>query len=156
MAATVPAEVPDLPLQKSKGEWAVEARTFRLSTGEAISLYGVRRRRFAGANFYAGEAGAGALTGRRGGYFEGGGAVGVQAAPFQACRSEAYVFSGAAGGGGVQEGGGWLVRPTLALGVAWTPGLHAAAEAGYARFMNGNLRGWTFALSFTYAFWDIQ
>jgi hypothetical protein len=147
---------PQIPLQKSRGEWAVEARYFRLSGGESISLYGVRRRRFVTGNFYAGEAGAGALLGERGGYFEGGGALGYQVALLRSWNADAHLFSGAGGGGGVREGGGWLVRPTLGTGIAWTPGFHTAVEAGYARFLNGSLRGWTLALSFNYAFWDIQ
>jgi hypothetical protein len=147
---------PDIPLQKSKGQWAIEGRVFRLSPDESISLYGIRRRRFFTDHWYWGEAGAGALLGRRGGYFEGGGAVGFQRDLFGLCVAEAHLFTGAGGGGGVQEGGGWMIQPALALGVAWTSRWQVLAEAGYTRFLNGNIRGWTAGLAVNYSFWDLQ
>jgi hypothetical protein len=148
--------LPEIPLQKSRGQWTVEGRVFNLSDDEFISLYGIRRRRFFTAHWYWGEAGAGALTGQRGGYFEGGGTLGFQHALFGACTAEAHVFSGAGGGGGVQEGGGWMIRPTVGLGMAWSSGFNTTAEAGYARFVNGNIRGWTVGIAFNYSFWEIQ
>jgi hypothetical protein len=47
---------PDNPLQKSRGQWTLEGKTFRLADGEMISLYGVTRRRFITEQWYWGEA----------------------------------------------------------------------------------------------------
>jgi hypothetical protein len=155
-ASEEPSEVPSQPLQKSRGQWAVEGRYFRLSKQESISLYGVRRRRFLNENWFWGEAGAGALTGNHGGYFEGGGTVGYQIPLFSAGIAEAHVFSGAGGGGNVREGDGWLFRPALALGYAAGSRFNTVAEVGYARFINSGIRGWTTGITFSYSFWELQ
>ena len=144
------------PVYKSKGEWGIEGKYFQLSDEESISMYGVQRRRFLTDHWYWGEAGYGALTGRRGGYFEGGGAVGYQRDLFHACMIETRLFSGAGGGGGVQEGGGWILRPTVGLGVAWNSRFQTLLESGYTRFLNGNIRGWTGGIAVNYVFWDLQ
>ena len=154
-SATAPASA-EISLKKSEGQWAVEGRFFRLSPQETISLYGIRRRRFLTDHWYWGEAGAGALTGTRGGYFEGGGTVGYQRILFRRVLAETHLFSGAGGGGGVQEGDGWMVRPTVGLGVAWRRGFTTTVEAGYSRFMSGTIRGWTAGLALNYSFWDLQ
>jgi hypothetical protein len=164
------APIPDVPLEKSARQWTLEGKTFRLSDGETISLYGVTRRLFLGdavgnvtngaaGGWYWGQAVYGAVAGRRGGYFEGGGVFGYQASLWRDCFADARLFSGAGGGGDVSEGGGLIVQPALGIGVALpkiAPRLRTFAQAGYARFVNGDIRGWTFGLTLNYAVWELQ
>jgi hypothetical protein len=121
-----------------------------------ISLYGVTRRRFITEQWYWGEAGYGAVAGRRGGYFEGGGVVGFQASLWRYAVVDARLFSGAGGGGNMSEGGGWVVHPAAGIGHGWSPRLQTVVQAGYARYLNGDIRGWTGSAVMHYAFWDIQ
>jgi hypothetical protein len=163
LAAGAGFSAPMLPVDentlfKAKNQWAFEGQLFRISSraNESVLLYAVRNRRFLSDHFYWGEAGAGALAGIHGGYFEGGGSVGYQREFLGAMLAEAHVFSGAGGGGGVREGGGWLVHYVAGLGVAWNPRLQTVVQGGYKFFLNADIRSWTTGVSLNYSFWEIQ
>jgi hypothetical protein len=170
-STATPAGATDLSLHKSPSQWTLEGKNFHLSEGgetEFVSMYGLTRRHFFADDaseggmrgWYWGEAVYGAVAGRRGGYFEGGGVLGYQTALWRdsgrSLLADARLFSGAGGGGGVSEGGGWIVQPAAGLGMAWSPRVRTFAQAGYARFVNGDIQGWTWGLTLHYAVWDLQ
>ena len=62
----------DSSLEKFKSVITTEFKGYNISSTETIQLYGAKHRKFITNNWYWGEAGYGALFGKRSGYLEGG------------------------------------------------------------------------------------
>ena len=79
-----------------------------ISDTESIQLYGAKHRKFITNHWYWGEAGYGALFGKRSGYLEGGIFTGIMSnGPFDGII-DYRIFTGAGGGGSAPQGGDLL------------------------------------------------
>ncbi len=141
---------------KFKMMYTAEWKTYSLSETEPISLYGAKRRYFLTPEWYWGEAGYGAVSGKRSGYLEGGVITGFLGSFFDNWVIDCRFFIGAGGGGSAPQGGGFLIHPTIGIGWQWTPSLSALVEWGYIRFLNGNISSWTMAVTINLSFWEVE
>jgi hypothetical protein len=64
----------------------------------------------------------------------------------------AELLAGAAGGGGVDTGGGAIVKPMGYVGLALTPATSLRLGGGWVKAVNGELSSPVLDLSVTYAF----
>jgi hypothetical protein len=142
--------------QKNKLTYTVEWKTYSLPNDEQISLYGAKRRRFVTDQFYWGEAGYGALSGKRSGYLEGGVFAGYQDYFSPEFLYDARIFFGAGGGGSAPQGGGMIVHGTFGIGMPLQQDLHVTAEVGYIKFLNGEIESPTLGINLNYSFWEIE
>lgn len=133
-----------------------EVKTYTILGLERIYLFGAKERKFITPNFYWGEAGYGAISGKRSGYLEGGIICGYQSEILKNWLVDFRLFTGAGGGGSAPQGGGLIVNPTLGVGYRFTPQHTFFLEIGYIRFLNGDIESITFAMNLNQAFWRLQ
>ena len=150
------AEIDLSRFQKNRLMFTVEWKTYSLPNNERISLYGAKRRRFVTEQLYWGEAGYGALTGKRSGYLEGGIFTGYQDYFLESMFYDARLFFGAGGGGAAPQGGGMIIHGTFGIGMPIQKDIHLTAEIGYIKFLNGEIESPTIALNLNYSFWEIE
>ena len=93
-------------LEKFRSVITTEFKGYDISNTESIQLYGAKHRKFINQNLYWGEAGYGALFGKRSGYLEGGVFVGHMGKGPMNTIFDVRLFSGAGGGGAAPQGGG--------------------------------------------------
>ncbi|MFA5880034.1 MAG: hypothetical protein WC860_07660 [Candidatus Margulisiibacteriota bacterium] len=140
--------VPQKPTsnQQESLRLSFEIKNYYYQPQEIITLFGAKTKKFITRNWYWGEAGFGALGGKRNGYIEGGLHTGylIGFAPFEI---DFNLFLGA-GGGGITalEGGGLIAQPTCNLGVNllnW----YLAVQVGYQSFLTGSVNSMTWGLN---------
>ena len=133
----------------SKDIMTAEWKTYHISESEEIALYGAKLRHFFTNNWYWGECGYGAVSGKRSGYLEGGLIVGYQTALMTNILVDCRLFTGAGGGGSAPQGGGFILHPTIGIGVEGQQ-IQAFLETGYITFLNGNIKSWTFGVNLNF------
>lgn len=141
--------------QKQKSALTVGWQTFSISADERISLYGGRRKQYLGSHGYWGEAGYGAITGKRAGFLEGGIMTGWEMDVHPKLLIDASVLVGAGGGGAAPQGGGLIIHPTLALGWKLNDAIQIMASVGYIHFINGNISSSSFDVHANLHFWEL-
>ena len=100
-------------LQKYRSVITTEFKGYNISETESIQLYGAKHRKFLTESTYWGEAGYGALFGKRSGYLEGGVFIGhLVSGPLNTIIDFRF-FTGAGGGGAAPHGGGFIIHPPL-------------------------------------------
>jgi hypothetical protein len=155
-AGELPVEkLESLRIQKHRLAYTIEFQKYNISSTEPIYLFGAKRRRFFSPTWYWGEAGYGALFGKRSGFIEGGVIVGNQGEFFPRALYDLRVFAGAGGGGSAPQGGGMIVQPTLGLGFRATSSLTFFGEIGYMHFINGDISSPSFAFSINLNSWSL-
>ncbi|MGE4170364.1 MAG: hypothetical protein AB7F28_06560 [Candidatus Margulisiibacteriota bacterium] len=156
-AGTPQAQSPDLSqLQKSRLDYFFETKTYAITPGESIVLYGFGRKTFLNPSWYWGEWGSGALFGKRSGYLEGGLVLGAQYDLSPHWRIDSRLFLGAAGGGSAPQGGGFAINPTLELQTDLSHDLALGAAVGYIQFINGEISGWTVSVCAGLKQWQLH
>lgn len=150
------AKIETFRLEKNRLAYTLEFQRYNIAADEPIFLFGGKRRRFFSPTWYWGEAGYGALVGKRSGYIEGGLIFGHQAELLPRVLYDVRVFGGAGGGGSAPQGGGLIVQPTLGLGVRLTAGVSVFGELGYMHFINGNISSPSWALNLNFNSWVLS
>jgi len=115
------------------------AETYQISSAEKIVLYGAKDRKWIAPSWYWGEAGYGAIGGKRSGYIEGGIMLGHQSSFAPNLLYDLRIFFGAGGGGSAPQGGGMIIQPTMGLGIELSSQVNMFLELGYMHFINGNI-----------------
>ncbi len=144
------------PVSATRMEWVggIEHYSAARRDGSTRGLQAVSLRinRFLGPALYLSGQAHSAYAGGAGGY-----SVGLLGAGWQARLGErwhwgAEALIGAAGGGGVDTGGGALVQPMAYLGYALQPGVSLRLGAGRIRSLRGPLDGRVLELSMAFSF----
>lgn len=128
-----------LSLQKNRYSLAVGVDHYKISSQEEISLYGARTKKWLNRNWYWGETGLGAISGKRSGFIEGGISVGYQTSLNEQLTFDLGLFWGAGGGGDAPQGGGMIIQPALSVAYMLTPSVSWGMSLGYLHFMNGHI-----------------
>ena len=104
---------------------------------ESIQLYGATPKVHQ-SKFILGEAGYGALFGKRSGYLEGGVFIGnMTNGPLDTIIDVRFFRTG--GGGAAPQGGGFIVHPTIGIGKKLSSTLFIMTELGCMHFVNGDI-----------------
>lgn len=143
-------------LHKFRSVITTEFKGYNISDTECIQLYGAKHRKFITNHLYWGEAGYGALFGKRSGYLEGGVFVGaMHNGPFNGIV-DYRLFTGAGGGGSAPQGGGFIVHPTIGFGITVSRSLFVMTELGYMHFVNGDISSVSLAISLNMNMWQLS
>jgi hypothetical protein len=145
-----------IELEKIRKIYSFEVKTYGISADESIVLYGAKERKFLTDKIYGGEAGYGAISGKRSGYLEGGLILGYQSNIFSNVLVDARLFAGAGGGGSAPQGGGLIMNPTLGLGMPLLSGGTFFIEVGYMHFLNGDISSPSVACSWSWNSWRLN
>jgi hypothetical protein len=144
------------PLEKNRSIITTEFKGYQISSSEDILLYGAKHRKFITDTWYWGEAGYGALFGKRSGYLEGGVIVGnMQTGPGDTIL-DLRLFTGAGGGGSAPQGGGFIIHPTIGIGKNITHEWFLMTEIGYMHFVNGDISSLSVAVSLNMNMWTLH
>ena len=143
-------------LEKEKNSLSVNLKTHSISSSEQITLYGAKRRKFLTPNWYFGEAGFGAISGKRSGYLEGGviGGYFKEISPRWNLALELLI--GAGGGGSAPQGGGLIICPSIGIGYQFTRTFSIMSELGYSHFINGDISSLTAGLELNMNIWNLN
>ena len=141
-------------IMKQKHSWVMEVKRYHISDIEPITLFGGKEKKFFNENWYWGEAGYGAISGKRGGYLEGGIIFG-RMQTFKAIVTDIRFFTGAGGGSSAPQGGGFIMNPTIGVGFKTSKKISIMIELGYIKFLNGNIESPTVGLNMHYDIWNI-
>ena len=145
-----------LTLEKSRSIITTEFKGYNISSDESIQLYGAKHRKFITNQLYWGEAGYGALFGKRSGYLEGGVFIGkFYTGPLNTII-DTRIFTGAGGGGSAPQGGGFIVHPTVGIGTQLNNQLFIMTELGYMHFVNGDISSVSLGISINMNMWHIR
>jgi len=147
--------VPLHTIEKTSQIITTEWKTYHISSTESISLYGAKRRKFIDQNWYWGEAGYGALTGKRSGYLEGGVIFGFMHDSMASLSFDYRLFFGAGGGGAAPQGGGLIIHPTVGIGTHLNYKTRLFFELGYIHFINGDISSPTMAVNINFYMWRL-
>jgi hypothetical protein len=150
--------IPTPSLYKQAISITVDLKSYMLPGDEPITLYGAKRRKFLTEHWFWGEAGYGAITGKRSGYIEGGLIGGWMGSVWKSVILESRFFLGAAGGGSAPaaEGGGVIINPTVGIWAVVKPGILVGAEAGYLHYLNGTIESVTLGGGITFYMWELN
>jgi len=130
-------------------------KAYSLGNNEPIALYGAKLRHFISPSIYWGKAGFGAIYGKRSGYLEGGIISGIYHKTSDFIL-DARLFAGAGGGGGAPQGGGFIINPSIGLGIPLTKQMDALIEYGYLWFVNGNIQSHTLECVINFHYLDYE
>ncbi len=143
-------------IEKFRSVITTEFKGYNISDTESIQLYGAKHRKFISDTIYWGEAGYGALFGKRSGYLEGGVFVGfLSKGPIESLI-DIRLFTGAGGGGSAPQGGGFIVHPTLGIGFELSRTLFLMTELGYMHFVNGDISSLSISCSINMNLWRLK
>ena len=145
-----------LSLEKFRSVITTEFKGYDISRTERIQLYGAKHRKFLSTHWYWGEAGYGALFGKRSGYLEGGVFVGHMGKGPMNTIFDVRLFSGAGGGGAAPQGGGFIVHPTIGIGKSLNSSLFIMTEIGYMHFVNGDISSLSIGISVNMNMWQLK
>jgi len=140
-------------LFKQKQVLTLEWKTYELENNEVIALYGGKSRKFLTDTIYWGEAGYGALSGKRSGYLEGGVFLG-NLQTVGPCLLDSRLFFGAGGGGGATKDG-MLIHATVGIGAHVNTSFFSVFELGYLKFIQGNIESITMGFTINRLFWKL-
>jgi hypothetical protein len=143
-------------LEKFRSVITTEFKGYDISSTENIQLYGAKHRKFITDQWYWGEAGYGALFGKRSGYLEGGVFIGHMSKGPGDSIVDIRLFTGAGGGGSAPQGGGFIVHPTIGLGKAISSTLFIMTELGYMHFVNGDISSISLGISINMNMWHLK
>ena len=141
---------------KSKSSIGLEYKTYSISDTESIALYGARHKRFITKEWYWGEVGFGAISGKRSGYLEGGLMTGYLQYFNPTTLMNLQLFFGAGGGGSAPQGGGCIINPSIGLGYQINQEFYLTADIGYIKFLNGDIQSMTISVSAHMNYWDLS
>ena len=145
-----------IELEKYKSVITTEFKGYNISNTESIKLYGAKHRKFINKNWYWGEAGYGALFGKRSGYLEGGIIFGkLSNGPLDTIL-DFRIFTGAGGGGSAPQGGGFIIHPTIGIGKNISSAFFMMTEIGYMHFINGDISSLSLGISINMNTWQIR
>ena len=143
-------------IEKFRSIITTEFKGYNISNTETIQLYGAKHRKFLTENTYWGEAGYGALFGKRSGYLEGGIFIGqFQKGPWNSIIDVRF-FTGAGGGGSAPQGGGFIVHPTIGIGKIISDTMFLMTEIGYMHFVNGDISSFSIGVSLNLNLWRLE
>ena len=143
-------------LEKFKSIITTEFKGYNISDSERIQLYGAKHRKFINKEWYWGEAGYGALFGKRSGYLEGGIFIGkFSNGPFNSII-DYRLFTGAGGGGSAPQGGGFIIHPTIGIGKTISSTFFIMTEIGYMHFINGDISSISLGISINMNTWQLK
>ena len=143
-------------LEKFKSIITTEFKGYNISDSERIQLYGAKHRKFINKKWYWGEAGYGALFGKRSGYLEGGIFIGkFSNGPFNSII-DYRLFTGAGGGGSAPQGGGFIIHPTIGIGKTISSTFFIMTEIGYMHFINGDISSISLGISINMNTWQLR
>jgi hypothetical protein len=143
-------------VEKFRSVITTEFKGYNISSTETIQLYGAKHRKFINENAYWGEAGYGALVGKRSGYLEGGIFIGhLRKGPGQTLI-DFRLFKGAGGGGSAPQGGGFIIHPTIGIGMDLNSSLFLMTELGYMHFVNGDISSVSLGISLNLNTWRLK
>ena len=145
-----------LELEKFRSVITTEFKGYSISNTEDIQLYGAKHRKFLTNHWYWGEAGYGALFGKRSGYLEGGIFTGYMHNGAFDSLIDYRIFTGAGGGGSAPQGGGFIIHPTVGIGKSISSSLFIMGELGYMHFINGDISSLSLAVSLNMNTWKIK
>ena len=148
------SEIPINEIYKQRRSIVFEVKRYNISSTEEIILYGGKEKKFINNNLYWGEAGYGALSGKRGGYLEGGLILGYQSYK-ELVNIDYRLFIGAGGGGSAPQGGGFILNPTIGIGPILSPKWNCFLDFGYIKFLNGDISSKTIAFNINRFFWHL-
>ena len=143
-------------LEKFKSIITTEFKGYNISSTETIQLYGAKHRKFINKQLYWGEAGYGALFGKRSGYLEGGVFFGTFIDGPANTIIDTRIFTGAGGGGSAPQGGGWIIHPTIGIGYSLTNAWFIMTEIGYMHFINGDISSLSIGVSINMNTWQLK
>lgn len=143
-------------MEKFRSVITTEFKGYDISNTESIQLYGAKHRKFLTNCWYWGEAGYGALFGKRSGYLEGGVFVGYMNTGLWDTIFDFRFFTGAGGGGAAPQGGGFIVHPTFGIGKAITNEVFFMSEIGYMHFVNGDISSLSISASINVNMWSLK
>ncbi len=112
---------------------------YNITNQESITVGGFIYQRYLNSYLFWGGAGYGALYGQRGGYFIGGFVVGITW-DIGKWIIEPMSFLGGGGGHGAPQGGGGIIRPSLAIGWKLTQDMIIKCHYGMIDFINGQIK----------------
>jgi hypothetical protein len=142
------------PINKKKQCLSLNFKSYLLPANEAITLYGVKRKRFITPQYYWGEVGYGAILGRRSGYLEGGLIFGYQQ-NIASFIFDISFFTGAAGGGSAINGSGLIINPIVSIGLPINPALYFSLELGHLAYIQDHISSTTFGCAFNMNIWQL-
>ena len=143
-------------IEKFRSVITTEFKGYDISSTESIQLYGAKHRKFINQNLYWGEAGYGALFGKRSGYLEGGVFIGNMTNGPLDTIIDVRFFTGAGGGGAAPQGGGFIVHPTIGIGKKLSSTLFIMTELGYMHFVNGDISSLSLGISLNMNMWRLK
>ena len=142
-------------IEKHRSVITTEFKGYAISSNEHIQLYGAKHRKFINHSLYWGEAGYGALFGKRSGYLEGGVMIGSFIdGPLNSILDFRF-FTGAGGGGAAPQGGGLIVHPTVGVGYPLNHQWFLMSELGYMHFINGDISSISVGVSINMNMWRL-
>lgn len=100
-------------------------------------------------DIYVGPAAYGALTGKRGGFFTGGGEMAWRKPLLGNLQLEVGLYAGGGGGGTAMVGGGLMLRPHVDLSWKFNK-FRAGISASQVRFPNGHIDSNQFGITFSF------
>lgn len=143
-------------IEKFHSVITTEFKQYAISSTEVIQLYGAKHRKYVNDSLYWGEAGYGALFGQRSGYLEGGVFIGKFVDGPMHTMLDFRLFTGAGGGGSAPQGGGFIIHPTIGIGIPLTNQWFFMTELGYMHFINGDISSVSVGVSFNMNMWRLQ
>ena len=147
---------PPIALEKFRSVITTEFKGYNISNTERIQLYGAKHRKFLSQSTYWGEAGYGALFGKRSGYLEGGIFIGHMTNGPGRTIIDYRLFTGAGGGGSAPQGGGFIIHPTIGIGKKLSSTLFVMHEIGYMHFINGDISSISLGISVNMNMWRLK
>lgn len=128
----------DEPLQSRPTEFRASFEKTKLPGNESMGLIGVSYLFQISPEIYAGPSFYGAATGKRGGFFTGGGDIAWRKPLSANLHLHSGVYVGGGGGGAAAVGGGLMVRPYVDLSWKFDQ-VSVGVSASQVRFPNGQI-----------------
>lgn len=144
-------------IQKHKEALSVQGKIFDYNPGEPVGLFGFKHKKYIDDNWFWGEAGYGAITGKRSGYIEGGLLFGRQNQIIDRLGYELSLFVGAGGGGldPVKEGDGFMIYPSLGIKYEISSSFNIVFHFGFLKYINGTLDTTWSGIDINYVSWSL-
>ena len=144
------------PAPTVRTEWLGGIETYRAArvdgTTRELQSVVLRVNRFVSTSIYVSGQARSAAGGGAGGYTVGLFGLGTQGSLGGGLRGSAEFLLGAAGGGGVDTGGGIVTQPMLYVGYDAAPGLVVRLGTGLIKSVRGPLQGTVIEASVGFAF----
>jgi hypothetical protein len=129
----------DSPIKQRAAEFRLSLEYLSLPGDETMGMVGAAYLLEVVPGLYIGPSAYGAVSGKRGGFFTGGGEIAYRKALFSRCEIEAGFYVGGGGGGTALVGSGLMLRPHVDL--TWSFGsVRAGVSASSVRFPDGEIQ----------------